>query len=347
MQRELSDEQCDTVRHDLNNFMATRPDLAYADLTQYTTLADCTLRSFARAAIPGGREVIEQVQHVLKSARSGDILQPGGRGDAVVLAEDTTARVRRVAKRANFYTTQTAKRVAEVLEFASEHSAIGVITADFGAGKTEAVNAWRRGAGRQTETLYFEFDEFSSSNKVDFVQEMATILAVPFVAGSQIAGKVFRDVCAHLREHPALLIFDQCETVRVRVCQVIRQIWDRAHEAGVGIVMLSAPILLARMTGSRVADLGALTSRVGVWAPLTGVSRGEMAAIVKQEGITDVEEAAFDLWWKATAGSMRRLMRAIDLLKAKHAGKRVTERTVTGIAGHLWGMSIAGPGVVA
>lgn len=37
---------------------------------------------------------------------------------------------------------------------------------------------------------------------------------------------------------------------------------------------------------------------------------------------------------------MRRLMRSIDLLKAKHAGKRVTETTLGGVAGHLWGMNI-------
>jgi hypothetical protein len=53
-----------------------------------------------------------------------------------------------------------------------------------------------------------------------------------------------------------------------------------------------------------------------------------MAAIVKAEGITDVEEAAFDLWWRAPAGSMRRLMATMDLLKTKHAGKRVTEKTI-------------------
>ena len=85
---------------------------------------------------------------------------------------------------------------------------------------------------------------------------------------------------------------------------------------------------------------GALTSRVGIFAPLTGITRAEMAAIVKQEGITDMEESAFDLWYKATGGSMRRLMRSIDLLTAKHAGKRVTERTMEGVAGHLWGLNL-------
>ena len=92
----------------------------------------------------------------------------------------------------------------------------------------------------------------------------------------------------------------------------------------------------------RVADLGALTSRVGIWAPLSGVSRAEMAAIVKQEGIEDIEEAAFDLWWRSTGGSMRRLMRAVDLLKAKHQGKRITEKTIATMAGYLWGLPVRG-----
>jgi len=124
------------------------------------------------------------------------------------------------------------------------------------------------------------------------------------------------------------------------VCQVIRQLHDRTADAGVGVVMLAAPIFLARLMAGKMADLGALTSRVGIWAPLSGVTRGEMSSIVKQEGFEDVDEEAFDLWYKATNGSMRRLMRSVDLLKAKHAGKRVTEKTVAGVAGHLWGMNL-------
>jgi hypothetical protein len=38
---------------------------------------------------------------------------------------------------------------------------------------------------------------------------------------------------------------------------------------------------------------------------------------------------------------MRRLARSLDLLKAKHSGKRVTEKTVQGVAAHLWGLSIS------
>jgi hypothetical protein len=65
-----------------------------------------------------------------------------------------------------------------------------------------------------------------------------------------------------------------------------------------------------------------------------------MAAVVKQEGVTDVDDAAFDLWFKAIGGSFRRLARSLDLLKAKHAGRRVTEKTILGVAGQLWGMNV-------
>ena len=311
------------------------------DLTHYTTLSDAAGRNFLNGHLPGGREVISEFRRVLEMARAGDIMPPGGRADAVVVHEAAPERVRRVAKRRTVYQTDTVRKVAEVLDYCAENCTIGVITADFGCGKTEAVRAWRRDRPK-VESLTFEFDEFSNANKVDFVNQLAIMLGVPPEPGQQAGGKVFRAVCEALRERPCLLIFDQCECVRAKVMQVMRQIWDRTNEHGVGMVILSAPVLLTRMTVSRATDLGALTSRVGVWAPLGGIGRAEMAAMVKQEGITDVDEDAFDLWWRTTGGSMRRLMRSIDLLRNKHAGRRVTRKTVAGMAGHLWGVSMPG-----
>lgn len=340
MTRQLSDEVTGDVRGEIRQFLATRPDLAIGDLVHHTTLSETTGRSFMNGNCPGGREVVGEFKRVLAQARAGDILLPGGR-QAVVMSEQPDERTRRVPRRHQFYETQTVKRISEVLDYCAENAAIGIVTANFGVGKTESVNAWRRTHGRKIDSLVFEFDEFSCSNKIDFVQSLARKVGLPVTLGSQFCGPLFRDLCDYFREHPVLLIFDQCETVRARVFQIIRQIWDRTHEAGLGVVILAAPILLARLSKSGMADLGALTSRVGIWAPLGGVTRNEMAAISKQEGVADVDEAAFDLWWKATGGSMRRLMAALDLLKTKHAGKRVSEKTIAGVAGHLWGMSVA------
>lgn len=340
MTRQEPDTITEQLRTDMKAFMATRPDLSGPDFAAHTTLADGTVRSFLNGQVAGGTEVCTELRRVLDLAKAGDILPPGGRNGAMVITENSYQRVRKVRKVENFYSTQTVKRIAEVLDFCDDNAAIGVITADFGAGKTEAVNAWRRAHAGQVDSAIFEFDEFSSTNKIDFVRLLARMFGIDRMVGSANGGLIFRDLCARLRQAPCLLILDQCETVRARIFQIIRQLWDRVHDAGVGIVLLSAPILLTRMNQSRAADLGALTSRVGIWAPLGGVNRAEMAQIVKQEGFAEVDESAFDLWWKATGGSMRRLMRALDLLKAKHAGKRINEKTIAGVAGHLWGMSL-------
>lgn len=340
MTRQLSDQVCDATRSEAQRILASRPDLGPADIAQYTTLAESTVRMYLRGAIPGGREVVAEIERVVRQIKAGEILQPGGAQQSVVFLEKGPKSTRRVARRDTFYETETARRISDVLDYAAEHCVIGVVTADFGVGKTEAVKEWRRRTAGKIESLVFEFDEFSTCNKVDFIRGLGRMFGIECALGSFNGGLVFRALCEHLRAHPCLLIFDQCETVRPRICQLIRQVHDCTAEAGVGVVMLAAPILLARLSNGKMTDLGALSSRVGVWAPLAGISKEEMAAIVKQEGITEVDPSAFELWWQATGGSMRRLLRAIDLLKAKHAGKRVTEKTVESVAGFLWGMKI-------
>ena len=341
MIRQETDATTGALRAELNAFFATRPDLSGVDLAAHSTLADGTVRAFRSGSIPGGTEVCNEIRRVLDQARAGEILQQTRNGAAVLTDVLPTGQpVKRVRKAGTFYQTTTAKRIADVLNFCVENSAIGVITADFGAGKTEGVNAWRRAHAGDADSLVIEFDQFSSRNIIDFVCLLGHHFGVERAGGSANGGYLFRELCDRLRKSPCLLIFDQCERVSLRILDLIRQIHDRTHEAGVGVVLLAAPILATRMMTSRASDLGALTSRVGLWAMLSGVSKSEMASIVKAEGFTDIEEAGFDLWHKSTGGSMRRLMRALDLLKAKHAGKRITEKTIAGVAGHLWGMSL-------
>ncbi|HLI85789.1 MAG TPA: AAA family ATPase [Bryobacteraceae bacterium] len=338
MTNSVSDDEVRAVREEVKAFLAMRPDLQPINLAMYTTLSDTTVRSFVYDNGVRGREVVDQMKRVLAQAKAGDILLPGG-SQSVAITENHSQKVRRVARQGTFYEIQTSRRIGEVLDYVAEHAAIGVITATFGAGKTESVKHWREGRGRKVECVVLEFDEFTAADKVECVRELCRRFDLPTILGSQSGGRMFRALVDHLNENPCLLIFDQCETLRPRVCQVIRQLWDRTHEAGCGVVMLAAPIFLARLAAGKMVDLGALESRVGIWAPLTGITREEFAAVVKQEGISDVDEEAFSLWYRMAAGSMRRLMRSLDLLKAKHAGKRVTERTIEGVAGHLFGVS--------
>jgi DNA transposition AAA+ family ATPase len=325
------------LRSDVENFLASRPDLNMADVAQYTTLAPATVRAYVTGNIAGGETVQAELRRVLGQARAGDILQPGSSA-SVTIAEDPAQRVRKVSKTGTFYSTQTVRKICEVLDYCVENSAIGVITADFGTGKTEAIRWWRRKT--KAESVVFEFDEFSAANKIQTLRMICEALAINATVTNHNAGSAFRVLCVHLRENPCLLIFDQAEMVRPRVLQILRQLWDRTADAGVGMVLLAAPIMLSRMLTGNMADMGALTSRVGIWAPLSGITRSEMSAIVKQEGFDQVDEDAFDLWYKAIGGSMRRLMRSLDLLKAKHQGKRISEKTICGVAGMLWGLNM-------
>jgi DNA transposition AAA+ family ATPase len=340
VKRELTDEVCGAARERVRHILTYRPDLTAEHLAQHTTLAASTVRLWLSGGMPGGREVVGQMVRVADLVEAGEILAPGGRPDTVVLTENASKRVVRISRRGNFYETQLVRRTAEICDHCASHAVIGVVTSDFGNGKTEAVAAWRRKTAGKVESLVYEMDEYIGCNKVDFICTLARTIGATTGSGSQNGGRAFRNVCEKLRESPVLLVFDQVEVARPRIMQVIRQIHDRTAEAGVGVVLLAAPILLARL--SKMGDYGALASRIAIYAPLAGLAPAEFAAIVKQEGFADVDEAALSLWYKACRGSMRRLMRSLELLKAKHADKRLTEKTIAGVGGMLWGMNIEG-----
>ena len=111
--------------------------------------------------------------------------------------------MRAVKKVRNFYQTQTAERTAEVLTYCAENCAIGIVSADFGFGKTESVRAWRRGAGQGVSSLVFEFDEFTCCNKVDFARGLATMLGLDARTGSQSGGAAFAPSWSGCRKNRA------------------------------------------------------------------------------------------------------------------------------------------------
>jgi len=333
MKRQLSDDVVHRAREKVRRLLATRPDIRVEDLAQHTTIAACTCRLWLSGGMPGGRQVVGEMLRVADLVERGEILPPGGGREAIVLPEETGPRAARVVRDGNFYETGTVRRIRQVLDYCAENATIGLITGTFGVGKSEAVRAWRARTAGKVESVAFEFSVFSGSDKVAFVGSLARMFGAEKTTGSQNGARIFEGLVERLREQPALLIFDQGECARPRIHQIIRMIHDRTADVGVGVAILAAPILLRRL--NKLEDLGALASRIGIFAPLAGLTRAEMAAILRQEGITEIDDAAFDYWHKSTGGSMRRLMRSLDLLKTKHAGRRVTETTVTGVASHL------------
>ena len=323
----------------VKGFLAERPDVAPDRFAARTKFAPSTLRHVLDGMRAPSEEVTAELERVLRLAKAGEVF-PAGAG-TVALSEGQARPILPMRRPRDIFATETLRKVGQGLTYCAENAALGVITATYGAGKTEAVRHWREhGEGRGRESFVLELDEFTCANAVDFVERLADLVGAEYKGGCHNGGRTLRALCAHLVKNPCLLLLDQCEGMRARVAQIARQIHDRTHDAGVGMVLLAAPVLMERLQASRISDLAALSSRVGMWVQLRGLSESEMAAILKAERITTVDEAAFRTWYRAVGGSMRRLMASVDLIQAKHAGKQITEKTLAGVAAYLWGLNI-------
>ncbi|MDR3701997.1 MAG: hypothetical protein P4L56_20280 [Candidatus Sulfopaludibacter sp.] len=133
MKRELTDDVVNRAREEVREWMRARPDVTAADIAQYTTLSDGTVRAWISGSFPGGHQVVDGILSAIQKAKAGDILAPGGH-ESVTLLVDDRKRVRKVQQTGKFYETQTARRIGEVLDYCAEHAAIGVATANFGVG---------------------------------------------------------------------------------------------------------------------------------------------------------------------------------------------------------------------
>jgi len=89
----------EALRAEVADFLKTRPDITTADLAQYTTLADSTVRHWLGGRIPGGFDVQGQMRRVLDQARAGDILAPAGAPESVFITEDPAKRAPSIKRR--------------------------------------------------------------------------------------------------------------------------------------------------------------------------------------------------------------------------------------------------------
>ena len=317
--------------------------LSSADVAQHTDLATSTVGRYLAGTLAETVRIADEMKLFLARIERGEI-RGAKKVDVVSISAGPSKRRKRSpqARQRRTYETNMMKRVWSAMDLCVENGSIGLITADFGAGKTAAAQAWR--ATRDVDSVYIEFNQLTAASKYDLITFVASSLGLgDRRATNGSAARIYNDIVARLREQPTVLIFDQCECARVKTLQVIRQLWDQTREAGVSVILLSAAALLRRLElSARSDDVGALRSRIGVWVPLRGVERDAMATILQAEGLTNVSEKAFDLWFRAIGGSMRYLMGSIDLLVARHRGKPIGVKTILGVCESLMGLSIPG-----
>jgi len=231
---------------------------------------------------------------------------------------------RRVGKRVH-YDFEITRRIHKTLDYCHENSQIGIWTSPFRSGKSYAIREWIHKHPR-INVVRLEFNTFITANRVSFIRRMAQSVGVHERGVATNSGdQLFQAVIDRLNVEPALLIFDQAEGAREPVLQVIRQIHDHTHDAGVGVVITGAPILRDRLLNGVGREVGALTGRVGLWAGSDGITHGEMVAVLKAEGIKEISDTAIDLMWRSIAGRTGVLMNAIEMINAKRKGEAINE----------------------
>jgi len=325
----------DVLRKRIAELLAQRLDLSLRGIAQ--AMANISAKTFTcwyYRTNADTEQTLTEVERVIRCIERGELLRPGG--DALTEA-DYAAKPRRVrsAERGvrNYYDLATPRAIWDVLDYALEHESIGLVIANYGVGKTEAVARWM--AKHRDEAVSIEVISLMGGHRVEFLRAIAGELGLD-IGGTSMA--LFRRIVAELRATPRLIILDQAESLTPRIFAVVRELWDGVRLAGANFAVLAAPDLWLRMHGSRSQQLGAIRSRTWPTAVLSGFTREEMAYVVRQEGISEVDDEAFTLWHKAVGGSMRTLLASIDLIRSKHAGRKVTEKTIAGVAGFLWGM---------
>ncbi len=198
------------------------------DVAQHTDLANSTVCRYLTGDLAETERIAGQMRLFLSRIDRGKIR--GARNADVVPISSAPAKRRRQAetRERRTYETDVMRKVWSTIDLCVENRSIGLITADFGVGKTAAAQAWR--ATHRIDSIYIEFNHFTAASKYHLITLLASSLGLGdrrVTHGS--AARIFTDIVERLREQPMVLIFDQCEGARVKTLQIIRQLWDQTR----------------------------------------------------------------------------------------------------------------------
>ena len=197
----------------------------------------------------------------------------------------------------NFIETTVAKRVFDIAKVCHLFSEIGVCYADAGTGKTEAAREY---AARKTDVILIEADPGYTS--VVLFKELHDKLGN---GGCHNLHTTFDECVDRLSRSGRLLIIDEAEQLPYRCLELLRRLHDKA---GIGILLLGMPKLLANLRGFR-GQYSQLYSRVGIAAKLDPLTDKDTEDIVKR--LLGDTNGLWRIFQKESLGNSRRLFKMI------------------------------------
>jgi DNA transposition AAA+ family ATPase len=215
-----------------------------------------------------------------------------------------------------FVITKAAQQTGEVATICHQDGEVGVVYAEAGYGKTEAIKYY---AKRNPDVILIEADLGYSARMLfsDIHKRLG-------YDGRGVIHEMLEDCVARLKNSERLIIVDEAENLPYRALELLRRVHDKA---GIGILLVGMPRLIANLRGKR-GEFAQLYSRVGVAAKLDALTEDDTKSIV--DTVLTGTNGLWHVFHVASRGNARTLRKLLNrsVRIAKINGAPISEEVI-------------------
>jgi DNA transposition AAA+ family ATPase len=234
--------------------------------------------------------------------------------DAIIqwLARQAKARER---KRVPIVETEDLRRIANAVQIAHAEKDIALIIADAGAGKSTAASWYAKNNEKATVLV----NVVSGMNRKMLVQEIARQLSLDTVRVP--VNTLIKNVSETLFERDMVVIIDEADYLKADALEFTRRlVYDLGQS---GLVLIGLPRLKYQIQNLR-NDHRQLESRIGVYLPLSGLTRVDAASIAAAVW-PKADKKIVDAIYSVSRTDIRQFTKIIERMQGTMAINRVTE----------------------
>jgi len=228
------------------------------------------------------------------------------------LARQAKARER---KRVPVVETEDLCRIVNAVQIAHAEKDIALIIADAGSGKSTAA-AWY---AKNNEKATVLVNVVAGMNRRMLVQEIARQLSLDTVRIP--VNTLIKNVSETLFERDMVVILDEADYLKSDALEFTRRlVYDLGHS---GLVLIGLPRLKYQIQNLR-SDHRQLESRIGVYLPLSGLTRVDAGAIAESVW-PKINRKIVDAIYNVSKTDVRQFTKIIERMQGAMALNRVAE----------------------
>jgi DNA transposition AAA+ family ATPase len=234
--------------------------------------------------------------------------------DAIIqwLARQAKARER---KRVPVVETEDLRRITNAVQIAHAEKDIALIIADAGSGKSTAASWYAKNNEKATVLI----NVVSGMNRKMLVQEIARQLSLDIVRVP--VNTLIKNVSETLFERDMVVILDEADYLKADALEFTRRlVYDLGQS---GLVLIGLPRLKYQIQNLR-NDHRQLESRIGVYLPLSGLTRADAASIAAAVW-PKADKKIVDAIYSVSKTDIRQFTKIIERMQGTMAINRVAE----------------------